>query len=438
MNIRNLHREAIELVKLANFEFESGRFEEYRSILQKAFELEKASAEFLKDKFDAEPTRSVLFRSAANLAFSLKNYEEAYLLSFEGLKGNPYPEIKEELNDLLHSIADEYSIVSQPKKYNLDYLNSLKMKAVPMKLEEKSGKFGGAIVLSHVLDFLKNLQNSFQNFAEVQFRRVVKEDEVPDIDFLSNKFRNNCNLLVPDLNFKSFGVSIVADDGIMESFEYYTDEFKEMRTNLFLNFKEDVLLPEYNDLDFQQRISDKYNDEERRKIFTPVINSLSKSKPYTIAITGKNYTNKIKTFSPLSSTATSILKPEIEVVKQAEDLSLIKKIDQKIGNKTKTISFEFIKYIEFQIDLPNIIVGDKSVFLNSPHSIILVFNEGNFMINDEIYNVFVNANEYFEAINNYNYKFINNYSDLLNRRDDLLPNELELLDNFENNSIRNW
>ena len=145
-----------------------------------------------------------------------------------------------------------------------------------------------------------------------------------------------------------------------------------------------------------------------------------------IVVIWLSYTNKIKTFSPLSSTATSILKPEIEVVKQAEDLSLIKKICQKIWKKTKTISIEFIKYIEFQIDLPNIIVGDKSVFLNSPHSIILVFNEGNFMINDEIYNVFVNANEYFEAINNYNYKFINNYSDLLNRRDDLLPNELEL------------
>src|SRR5690606_13280882 len=146
-------------------------------------------------------------------------------------------------------------------------------------------------------------------------------------------------------------------------------------------------------------------------------------------VTGKNFTNKIKTFSPLTSTATMVLKPEVETVSQNEDLSLIKKIDQRIGNRTKTISFEFIKYIEFQIDLPNINAGEKTVFLNEPHSISLVFNDGNFTINDEIFNVFVNANEYFEALTNYNYSFINKYSDLLLRRSDLLPNELELLEN---------
>ncbi len=438
MKVRSVHKEAMELVNRANLQFEQGKFEEYNLLIEQAFYLEQEAAEYLKDKLDAEPTRSVLYRSAANLAFSLKKYQDAYILAFEGLNGKPYPEIKSELNNLLQSISSQFITVNQSPNYNPDYLNSLRGKAVALKLEEKSGRYGGAIVVSHILDFLKNLQSSYQNFAEVQFRKIVSEDDVPDLDYLSNKFRSNCNLLVPDLNFKSFGVSIVADNRVMDPFDFHSEDFKDMRSNLFVNFKEDVLLPEYNDSTYQQRIAEKYSEDERRKIFTPVINSTLKSKPYSVAVTGKNYIEKVKIFQPLSKIAKSILKPEIEIVKVKEDLQLTKKIEQNIGSKKKTISIENITYYESQIDISNISLGDKTVFLNIEHSILLIFENKYFTINDDFFSVSITADEYFEALKLYDQEFISVYVDLLNRKSDLITDEIELMNRFEENSMRNW
>lgn len=438
MKVRSIHKEAMALVNRANLEFEHEKFDEYNSLIERAFKLEKKAAEYFKDKFDAEPTRSVLYRSAANLAFSLKKYQDAYVLVFEGLKGKPYPEIKSELNNLLQSISNQFIIENNSPNYNPNYLNSLREKAVALKLEEKSGKYGGAIVLSHILDFLKNLQSSYQNFAEVQFRKIVFENDVTDLDYQSNKFRNNCNLLVPDLNFKSFGVSIVADNGVMDPFDIYTVSFREMRSNLFLNFKEDVLLPEYNDSNFQQRMSEKYSEEERRKIFTPVINSTLKSKPYSVSVTDKNYTEKVKVFQPLSNIAKSILKPEVEKTNKKEDLKLTKKIEQNIGSKKTTISLENITYYESQIDISNVNLGDKTVFLNIEHSILLTFENKYFTINDDFFSISITADEYLEVLKLYDQEFISIYVDLLNRKSDLISDEIDLLKRFEENSIRNW
>ena len=438
MNIRSSHKKAMELVKNANLQFEQGEFDKYNELIEQAFYLEKESAEFLKEKIDVEPTRSVLYRSAANLAFSLKRYEDAYLLAFEGLNGKPFPEIKGELNNLLQSISNQFITSKQSSLYNVDYLNSLRDKAVALKLEEKSGRYGGAIVVSHILDFLKNLQSSYQNFAEVQFRKIVSEDDVPDLDYISTKFRNNCNLLVPDLNFKSFGVSIVADHGVMDPFDFHTEDFRVMRSNLFMNFKEDVLLPEYNDSSYHQRIAKKYTEEERRKIFTPVINSTLKSKPYSVAVTGKNYIEKVKIFQPLSNTSKSILKPNIEKTQVKEDLQLIKKIEQNIGSKKKTISIENITYYESEINLSNVSFGDKSVFLNIEHIILLTFENKYFTVNDEFFGVNITADEYFETLKLYDQEFISLYVDLLNRKSDLTSDEMELLQRFEENSMRNW
>ena len=51
-------------------------------------------------KYDHEPTRSVLFRSAASLAIDCKEYLEAERLIGEGLAGNPPPDIRIELREL--------------------------------------------------------------------------------------------------------------------------------------------------------------------------------------------------------------------------------------------------------------------------------------------------------------------------------------------------
>jgi len=74
--IKKIHNEAINLVKQANIVLEKGDRMSYLSLIEQAYFLEKEAAYELDSLITEEPTRSVLFRSAANLAFLCGKYEE--------------------------------------------------------------------------------------------------------------------------------------------------------------------------------------------------------------------------------------------------------------------------------------------------------------------------------------------------------------------------
>ncbi|OAD22641.1 hypothetical protein THIOM_001545 [Candidatus Thiomargarita nelsonii] len=61
------------------------------------------AAMLLLNDYEIEPTRSVLFRSAACLALDFDDYREAERMIAFGLSGNPPLEILEELRELLIS-----------------------------------------------------------------------------------------------------------------------------------------------------------------------------------------------------------------------------------------------------------------------------------------------------------------------------------------------
>jgi hypothetical protein len=74
---------------------------------RKAYELEAQAAAAFASRVDAEPTRSVLFRSAATLALDCKLLPEAEKLVCTALSGNPQDDIADELRDLLEQIYFE-------------------------------------------------------------------------------------------------------------------------------------------------------------------------------------------------------------------------------------------------------------------------------------------------------------------------------------------
>jgi hypothetical protein len=69
-----------------------------------AFELEKKAAMSLVEDYTIEPTRSVLFKSAACLAINAELYREAEQMIGFALSGNPVNEIRAELKSLLLEI----------------------------------------------------------------------------------------------------------------------------------------------------------------------------------------------------------------------------------------------------------------------------------------------------------------------------------------------
>jgi tetratricopeptide (TPR) repeat protein len=74
-----------------------------RHLWEKAAEFELKAAELVKDRTDddAEPTRSVLFRSAAACALHAEKYEEALRLAQIALEGKPEKFIVDQINEII-------------------------------------------------------------------------------------------------------------------------------------------------------------------------------------------------------------------------------------------------------------------------------------------------------------------------------------------------
>lgn len=98
----DLHQKAMELADEAFYAKKKENFEEAQTKYLLAFEYEKAAAMLLLSEYRQEPTRSVLFRSAASLLLSLPSptyvhFRNAEQMVAYGLSGNPPEEIATEL-----------------------------------------------------------------------------------------------------------------------------------------------------------------------------------------------------------------------------------------------------------------------------------------------------------------------------------------------------
>lgn len=110
--VKELHEQAMQLVDQAFIAKKEGNTTLAESLTTKAFKLELKAANLLKDRLDVEPTRSILYRSAASLAIDCGNSLEAIGIASEGLRGKPPIEIGIELEILL-----------QVAKNNLEFIH---------------------------------------------------------------------------------------------------------------------------------------------------------------------------------------------------------------------------------------------------------------------------------------------------------------------------
>ena len=102
--VNDLHRKAMALVDLADEAKRSGHPDKCLALSKEAFDLEAAAAWKLAGEITLEPSRSVLFRSAATLAMDVGETRAAEKLIAAALAGNPPSEIADELRDLLEDV----------------------------------------------------------------------------------------------------------------------------------------------------------------------------------------------------------------------------------------------------------------------------------------------------------------------------------------------
>ena len=102
--IKALHRQAMEQTDLALNARRQGHEAEALAYFREAYRLESQAAAVLANDLEAEPTRSVLLRSAASLALDCNLIPDAEKLICTALVGNPPDQIAGELRDLLEQV----------------------------------------------------------------------------------------------------------------------------------------------------------------------------------------------------------------------------------------------------------------------------------------------------------------------------------------------
>jgi len=100
--IDELHQKAMSMADEAFYAKQRHDLHDAQAKYLAAFEYEKAAAMLLVNEHGQEPTRSVLFRSAACLLLNLpfqtdEHFRQAERMVAYGLSGNPPEEIAEEL-----------------------------------------------------------------------------------------------------------------------------------------------------------------------------------------------------------------------------------------------------------------------------------------------------------------------------------------------------
>jgi hypothetical protein len=114
--VTKLHNEAMDIYdevlshRRVILEKDRAGQEKIKQNLVIAFEKERQAALMLCDKYDIEPTRGVLFRSAATMACQLGLFRDAEKLIAQGLIGDPPDDIVGELRDLLQDIENSLRI----------------------------------------------------------------------------------------------------------------------------------------------------------------------------------------------------------------------------------------------------------------------------------------------------------------------------------------
>lgn len=102
--ITEAHRKAMSLLGVAFSEKAKGNQKKASELFLMALEREKEAASLVFNKYELEPTRSILYRSAASIALQCNELREAEKLIAHALSGNPPDEIAEELRDLLEQV----------------------------------------------------------------------------------------------------------------------------------------------------------------------------------------------------------------------------------------------------------------------------------------------------------------------------------------------
>lgn len=229
--LKDLHRQAMQQADMAHAARREGKAETARQHFEEAYRLERTAAEQLVNRPDAEPSRAILFRSAATLAIEAVRFTEAEQMVCMALAGTPPIKIAEELRDLFEQI---------------NFLRHLALRGVRLAERELQMSIAGRGVgfgvapTDAVIERIEHTQALMYRFTERKFKKPYRDKGAP-----SKEIREAVSLFMAVPRAASYAVSLLVG-GMQETLpgmsigESVIDEVVEC-LDLFVREEEEAL-----------------------------------------------------------------------------------------------------------------------------------------------------------------------------------------------------
>lgn len=309
-------------------------------------------------------------RSKFDINKEIKSLDNIIRESRELIKQFPNdPMLKLSLNQAEHKIEKLYIEISEKEEEQKEneYLRILRKHSFYLKFSPINKVHGTVISLNSVVkELLPKIQSSYKNFLKKDFENKFSSYFNYDNSKINKAFNqsfSDSNLLVSDLNFGSFEIGLCSDP-IMSGGKTDIKEIKKWSKRTSLNFKENVLDIDFNNKESINNIINTYSEEERLKIFKPVIDIIENPK-INFSYKSNNF-EKFKIVKKVNKIHLKEIVPEeknvlpvIDVNKEYEMIQVFAMVEK--GKKPKTIKLENTlfdivndKYIELtEIDFIN-------------------------------------------------------------------------------------
>jgi len=223
--------------------------------------------------------------------------------------------------------------------YNKPYLQSLRKNAFFVKFSSEDKSYGDTIGLNDLSNvLLSNLSSSFKSFLKIDFLKTFS-NKIADDKVLSRIYKMvlpYTDLRAVEFDFGSFEIGLSVDDILTTKIE--DKDVKYWVENVGWKFK-DIVLDDVIDNNELDEILTIYNDDERLKIFKPILNIIESNK-FNIQIKNTN-SEKYKDLALKNRSIANKIVTNIEKPEQPHDFSVINMLTIIDKNKKKkTINLE--------------------------------------------------------------------------------------------------
>lgn len=168
--------------------------------------------------------------------------------------------------------------------------------AIRIRLESLDPE-SSSVTFETLIKVFNKIKRSFLNFVEIEFLRNTNFKTIyQNKPRVLENFKKDFELTVQNIDIDRLTAAIAPD--IAEYNEtLFPHEILLWKWEKFNSFKEDVIYGDYHNPVFIKLIAEKYNQEERVKIFKPIFDAISYDKEYKVIFIDST-TNSVRMFVP--------------------------------------------------------------------------------------------------------------------------------------------